>query len=293
MGRPNVSIVLPTYNGAKYLALSVESVLRQTYQDFELIIVDDGSTDTTWDIASIYAAKDTRVKTIRHEMNQNLPNALNTGFAAASGQFFTWTSDDNLYRPNAIEVMANHLTAHENIDIVFTDYAVIDEQGKYLSTRTVGPQDILPIMDLIGACFLYRSEVDRAVDGYDANCFCVEDYAFWLKAYNAGFIFSRIGQILYFYREHIASITGSNFTEVWRRTMELIMVNSRQNAAKIPDEIRMRSFLKCIRYAKLLDDKNSASECMRLAKEINSDAENWTSQDLVDFSSEVQLEQHK
>jgi len=290
MSKPNVSIILPTYNGAKYLALSVESVLLQTYQDFELIIVDDGSTDATWDIVSMYVKKDARVKAIKHETNSNLPTALNTGFAAASGQFFTWTSDDNLYKPNAIEIMVNHIMQFDNVDIVFADYAVIDEYGMYMKTRIVGPWDILPIMDLIGACFLYRREVDRVVGGYDSNWFCVEDYAFWLKAYNAGFKFSRIGQILYFYREHKASITGSQLTRVWRRTVELIMANNRQNAAKIPDEIRMRSFLRCIRYAKLLDDKKMALECMRLAKEINPDAENWTSQELVDFSREGKLE---
>lgn len=87
MNQHLVSIVLPVYNGARFLCQSVDSILSQTYTNFELIIVDDCSTDETPGIIEEYARKDRRVRTIRHSQNQYLPQALNTGFDAAKGVF--------------------------------------------------------------------------------------------------------------------------------------------------------------------------------------------------------------
>src|SRR4051794_6743497 len=103
------SIVLPTYNGSKYLASAIESCLAQTYRNFELILVDDCSKDATPEIIANYAARDSRVRSIRHETNQHLPGGLNTGHKAARGEFLTWTSDDNLLRPDFLAEMVGFL----------------------------------------------------------------------------------------------------------------------------------------------------------------------------------------
>lgn len=97
---PKVSIVLPTYNGARYLRQSIDSCLGQTYRNLELIVVDDASTDTTPEIIRSY--QDPRIRVIRHEKSKMLPESLNTGFRAVSGDYLTWTSDDNYYVPEAI-----------------------------------------------------------------------------------------------------------------------------------------------------------------------------------------------
>src|SRR5574344_1664031 len=104
-----VSVVLPVYNGEKYLAQSIESVLNQTYKDIELIIVNDCSTDKTEEIAQSYVDKDFRVKLINNTENQKLPKSLNIGFQNASGDYYSWTSDDNFYDLTAIEKMVKHL----------------------------------------------------------------------------------------------------------------------------------------------------------------------------------------
>ena len=99
---PKVSIVLPTYNGEDYLRESIESVISQTFTDWELIIVNDCSTDSTPKIAEAYAAKDCRIRVIHNEKNQKLPNSLNIGFESASGDYLTWTSDDNIFHHEAL-----------------------------------------------------------------------------------------------------------------------------------------------------------------------------------------------
>src|SRR5438128_2730451 len=112
--QPLVSIVLPTYNRAALLGGAVESCLRQTWKHLELLIVDDGSTDSTGDVAGEWARRDSRVRYLKQE-NGKIPRALNTGFRAASGEFFTWTSDDNLFEPEAIEIMATYLIEHPEV----------------------------------------------------------------------------------------------------------------------------------------------------------------------------------
>ena len=94
---PKISVVLPVYNGERYLRESLDSILAQTMGDFELIVVDDCSTDATSVILAEYAVRDSRIRIIRNAENQKLPRSLNIGFAEARGEYLTWTSDDNVY----------------------------------------------------------------------------------------------------------------------------------------------------------------------------------------------------
>ena len=100
-----ISIVLPIYNGEKYMKQSIDSVINQTYANWELLIVDDGSTDNTAAIAREYAEKDNRIKYYKNPQNMRLPKTLNRGFSLATGDYLTWTSDDNYYYPTALEIM--------------------------------------------------------------------------------------------------------------------------------------------------------------------------------------------
>src|ERR1017187_1387375 len=103
--QPVISIVLPTYNGSKYIRTSIDSCLHQTFPNFELIIVNDCSTDDTASIVEEYVAKDDRIKIIHNIQNKKLPLSLNKGFEIAKGKYFTWTSDDNYYAPHALQTL--------------------------------------------------------------------------------------------------------------------------------------------------------------------------------------------
>lgn len=97
-----VSIILPVYNGERYLEQSIRSVLNQTYTDLELVIVNDCSTDYTETIIMKFVNEDKRVKYIRNDENMKLPGSLNVGFSHATGEYYTWTSDDNMYQEQAV-----------------------------------------------------------------------------------------------------------------------------------------------------------------------------------------------
>src|SRR5437660_10380434 len=95
---PLISIVLPSYNGARYVCESIDSCLRQSYHNWELIIVDDASTDDTPSIISEYVARDHRIRSIRNSVNRRLPGSLICGFADDFGQFLTLTSEYKCHR---------------------------------------------------------------------------------------------------------------------------------------------------------------------------------------------------
>ena len=207
---PEISIVLPTYNGSRYIAQSIESCLAQSFKDFELIIVNDCSTDNTLAIVESYAAKDSRIRIVNNEQNKKLPLSLNAGFAVAKGSYFTWTSDDNYYAADALERMYAVLQKDKAIDLVYSDYYLIDEYGKITGTRNFGNvYDSFNKWLGCGACFLYKAEVHKVNGGYNPAAFLIEDYDFFVRAFMRFNFFYLSTHELYYYREHGASLTAT------------------------------------------------------------------------------------
>ena len=134
---PKISIVLPTYNGEKYIQESIESIINQTFKDWELIIVNDCSNDDTSLIVNEYIKKDNRIRVINNNENKKLPASLNVGFNNAKGEYYTWTSDDNLYKNIALEVMYDFLEKNKKYQMVCAGMNYVDENGKKLYTYTV------------------------------------------------------------------------------------------------------------------------------------------------------------
>ncbi len=218
--RPRVvSVVLPVYNQASMLEDSILSVLNQSWKELELIIVNDGSTDGVEQVLKKYV-DDPRVIVLSGP-NQKLPNALNSGFARATGEYWTWTSADNVMLPNQIEVLVNQLIAHQEWAMVYSDYQAIDDRGAPLNDPRFRPQNQDPadasIMRLpqtpteanlhdsgdnyIGASFLYRRSAATAVGNYVSDTFGGEDYDFWLRIHTL-FDIGHVPEVLYKYRVH-------------------------------------------------------------------------------------------
>ncbi len=219
-----VSIVLPVHDGERYLEEAIGSCLAQTHRDLELIVVDDASTDRTPAIIERSARADPRVRPIRNVENRNLPGSLNIGFREARGERLTWTSDDNLYRPTAIEAMVRFLEAHPEAGLVYADYTRIDAGGATIGPVRAGAIEDLVLRNVVGACFLYRRGVMEAVGGYAEDLFCAEDYDFWLRAS----ISSRLAPLhedLYLYRLHGASLTETRGERVALATEATLLRN--------------------------------------------------------------------
>lgn len=206
--QPIISIVLPTYNGSKFIRTSIDSSLQQTFSNFELIIVNDCSTDDTASIIEEYASKDERIKIIHNAHNKKLPLSLNIGFEAAQGKYFTWTSDDNYYAPHALQTMFNTIENNGNCDLIYANYTIIDDAGNVTGTRLFNNvYDSFFNWLGCGACFLYKAEIHSTLNGYNPAAFLIEDYDFFVRAF-LKYHFQYLPQTdLYFYREHAASLT--------------------------------------------------------------------------------------
>jgi glycosyltransferase involved in cell wall biosynthesis len=208
--QPVISIVLPTYNGSKYIRASIESCLNQTCRDFELIIVNDHSTDNTPFIIEEYAAKDDRIVIINNAFNKKLPLSLNTGFDTAKGKYHTWTSDDNYYAPNALETLLQ-LLQQNNIDFVYTDYTIINDANEVTGQRTFGDiNQHFTNFQGSSACFLYKAEVYKKNNGFDSSAFLIEDYDFFVRAFVNFKVLYVNRYDLYYYREHASSLTAAH-----------------------------------------------------------------------------------
>lgn len=204
-----VSVVLPTFNGARFLAESLDSMLAQTYQTWELIIVDDASSDETPDIIARYMARDQRIRCVRHERNRRLPAALNTGFAAARGAYLTWTSDDNNYYPQALATMARVLDERSDADFVYASFDIVDANGASVGRHLAQPPDAFLRGETSNACFLYRRAVYEHLGAYAEDLFLAEDYEYWLRVLLGGHQMVALAEPLYAYRRHERSLTDA------------------------------------------------------------------------------------
>ena len=248
-----VSIVLPVYNGEKYIAQSIESVLGQTYSNFELIIVNDCSKDKTKEIVEEYQKKDNRIKLIDNKTNQKLPKSLNIGFKSAKGEYFTWTSDDNLFKPKALETMVNLLNDKQDVAFVSSQFDIIDENGDFKGTSnpwyqaTRNTEELLEYNN-IGACFLYRASVAKEVGEYDPKTFLAEDYDYWLRIAQKGKIYYT-EENLYQYRMHSKSLSATRVLEIKKIARRVRLKNVPILAKKIglPNK-KLRKMMFDIKY---------------------------------------------
>lgn len=219
-----VSIVLPVYNGERYVAEAIDSVLEQTYTNWELIIVNDCSTDSTESIVSDYQKRDARIKVHHNLCNMKLPRSLNIGFELASGDYYTWTSDDNKYKPDALEVMVNELQDAKGVDMVYTDYDVIDETGDIVESVEQSDINCLLFWNVCGACFMYTAAIAKKVGFYDETLFLAEDYDYWLRVSRYGKI-KYLHKNIYSYRKHAESLTETKKDAIAQQTCKALEKN--------------------------------------------------------------------
>jgi glycosyltransferase involved in cell wall biosynthesis len=128
MSNPTVSVILPVYNGEQYLRFAIESVLNQTFQDFELIIIDDGSVDSTSDIVREYGSRITYVR----QNNTGVSGAFNHGLRLAAGRYISWLSHDDVFLPAKLEKQASELGRAGGPAVCYTDVQMIDTRGEVI-----------------------------------------------------------------------------------------------------------------------------------------------------------------
>lgn len=251
-----VSIVLPIYNGEKYMRQSIDSVINQTYKNWELIIIDDCSMDNTAEIAKEYSREDKRIRYYRNDYNLKLPKGLNRGFSLAKGEYLTWTSDDNLYFPTAIERMVKLLES-EHTDFVFASCDIIDEIGNktgIIQAPKEKYKDYILCYHYVGACFLYTREVYEVIGDYNPDKFLAEDYDYWVRIF-CKFDVSNIQEVLYKYRMNAESLSSTHSNEEVSSVIEGIILENMKSFGKLSDEQKFLIYLRLNDFRSIKKEK--------------------------------------
>ncbi len=207
---PAITVLLPVYNGAGYLKDAVTSVLGQSFRDFELLIIDDGSTDETPSIIERF--DDQRVRYVRHELNRRLIATLNEGLAMAKGKYVARMDADDVCHPKRLEMQERFLEAHPDVGVVGTAVRSTDGEGRYGPVyRFPERHDVIMwalsfVCPLAHPSVMMRRNLVLSAGGYAASALHAEDYDLWERL-STGTRFANLPQALLNLRKHDASLT--------------------------------------------------------------------------------------
>ncbi len=214
-----VTVLMPVYNGELYLRLALDSVLSQTFADFELLVIDDGSTDSTPAILSEYAARDARLRVIRKTPNAGLVAALNQGLDLATGEYIARMDADDICFPERLAKQVAYLDEHPQVGLLGLKYIHIDQAGENVYQGE--PMPPAPEPGTAGyitwkllwmtsiqhpGALLRRAVVTQHHLRYDAAYFTAEDYDLWTRFRRHGLV-ERLPDALLYYRVHSGGIS--------------------------------------------------------------------------------------
>ncbi len=205
---PLVTVYITNYNYDKFLAQAIESVLVQTFQNFELVIIDDGSTDSSREI--IWRYQENRKVRIIYQENKGLVASINIALRAARGKYVIRLDADDYMDPNALLVMTEVMEQNQDLALVFPDYYYIDRDGNITGQeRRNNFEKEVTLYDLPahGACTLFRKKVLLEIGAYNDRYSCQDGYDIWLKLIEK-YPVKNINLPLFYYRRH-----GNNLTE--------------------------------------------------------------------------------
>ncbi|MCK4434109.1 glycosyltransferase family 2 protein, partial [Candidatus Bathyarchaeota archaeon] len=150
----SVSVILTCYNGVRWISKAIESVLAQTYEDFELVIIDDGSTDGSKKIVASYLS-DERVRYI-HQENKGFSAAVNRGIKETTSSLIGFIGQDDLYVPSKLKLQVKYLSEHTDVDLVHSNYCSIDSKGRIVQVRDINVPNFSSKKKMVEQLFLYN-----------------------------------------------------------------------------------------------------------------------------------------
>ncbi len=211
---PLISVLMPVYNGKRFLQQAIDSILGQSFHNFELIVVDDGSTDATPAILARYT--DSRLVVIRHESNQGVIAARNSAVCAARGKFFAMMDSDDVSHPERLMYQVEYLKQHPECGVVASRVILVDEEGRsqgrwdddWNNITSMQIRNFLPRANCIGnSSVMLRADLLRGC-GYICQPGVTEDYDLWLRLAADGVCFAKLEKQLLYYRLTPGSLTS-------------------------------------------------------------------------------------
>lgn len=217
--KPVISVIMGVYNGERFLAEAVESILSQSYGDFEFIICNDCSTDASAEMLRAYAAADSRIVLLENERNMGLAATLNRCLAVAKGEFIARMDCDDRALPERFTSQVQWMQQHPETDVLGTGAEYMDDNSLVYGRTSWDTVRVFTTADVVrGSCVMHptvmmRAETLRRVDGYTVNQLTsrAEDYDLWCKIMSDGGTIAVLPQILFRYREDQSNIVRRKY----------------------------------------------------------------------------------
>lgn len=214
---PKISVIMSAYNSDRYIEESILSILNQTFRDFELIIIDDCSTDSVPEVIKKYQELDPRILAIRNETNSGVAVSRNKGIKLAKADYIAIMDSDDIAYPKRLEIQYNFIENNPDVALIGCGTEIIDENGHFMKKRIglIDPDEIKFRMLLrnpfIHSSVFYRKKIFEESDGYNKEYEYSEDYAFF--SFLAGkYQLASIPEVLIKYRENPQSVTSESET---------------------------------------------------------------------------------
>lgn len=220
---PKITVLMSVYNSEQYLAEAIDSILNQTFEDFEFLIINDGSRDRSLNIIKSY--NDTRIRLIDRE-NRGLTASLNQGIQLAKGEYIARQDSDDVSIPGRLEKEVKFLDSNLNVAMIGSNYTIMDEAGKHLITTNVftHPKDLklaqVTCNQYGHGSVMMRTRVVRKCKGYDKKVGYVEDYDLWTRISRVADI-ANFQEPLYLYRRNDEGVTRQNLELQIRQTFAI------------------------------------------------------------------------
>ena len=228
MKNPKVTVLMSIYNGEKYLNEAIDSILRQTFKDFEFLIINDGSADKTGEILKSY--NDPRIKIINNDKNIGLTKSLNKGLKIAKGEYIARQDADDISMPERLKEEVAFLEINKDYAVVGTFVKILNENTR-ITRCWDRPTNDIEIRELLRKdnCIVHGSAMIRGiclhdVGFYDKSMVRSQDYDLWLKLSEMYFL-ANIPKYLYIRREH-SEIIGLKYREEQLKYVEIAKLNA-------------------------------------------------------------------
>lgn len=246
MRNPKISVVMPVYNTEKYLAEAIESILNQTFKDFEFIIIDDGSTDKSLDIIKRYALKDDRIKIISR-MNKGITKSLNEGIAFAQGEYIARMDSDDISLPQRFEKQVKFLDKNKKVVALGTKILFIDYKGRPLIDVLFGKKhDKIEqaFLDGKGGAIAHPSVMMRKKVLLSTGCYnnfkYAQDFDLFLRLAEVGKL-GNLDKVLLKYRFHNLMI-GSTKREEQLKCVKKALLDAYQRRGLDTSKLKLDDF---------------------------------------------------
>ncbi|MEI7525473.1 MAG: glycosyltransferase [Mariniphaga sp.] len=221
--KPLVSVLMPVYNEEKYLAAAIESILNQTFNDFEFIIIDDCSTDETWAILNRYT--DPRLLLIQNKENLGHTKSLNKALAHAQGKYLARMDGDDISLPTRFSSQVKYMEEHPEIGVLGTGFLFMDKDGNTTQTVQFPTQHgvlkwCLFFYDpIVHPSVMMRRGIVEEAEGYNSDLRYAEDYDLWRRLSCVAHL-SNLPDVLLHLRKHAANVSILHEEELWKYSIQ-------------------------------------------------------------------------